>query len=596
MISDQVAAKETSNDQAAFTSNNANQATSVHKNAAVAASEEIAKGNQQVSSSISKQPEPTELSTSLAPAATLGGRALSQLERIIEHVSALPTLSAHPATRKAQIADIIKQADGNSSSTQAQRNKALLAAHQVRKAARLNEGLPIQKITIVGAGPTGLIQALKAYSQGIDVTLLEKRSDFERHNIFQIEDRFFNDKQTVDSAELGSLLTPDTVKYFEKLGIIKTEKINEQFQKFISIADLQNVLTGVVDTQTGLQGGIRLKYVDHNISLDEVQNTDTDAIFLAVGAGYPRTVFLKQLAQATTTTPAHEEAPLAHKQSTKPQTQAFINESNRLTPHIKEISSNPKTEWSNTPHGFVLLLRNQSVSSSATELESRVDQLKADLRKAYPDSDQLNILSLPEQGAIQLNFALNDDQFSQWLSTSPRSEYGGLDWNKKDETRQAHLSLLDALLSNENISEPTRKFLIEALQGKTSFNPSGWVSEDPISHLKNPATVIASRHQEGKQIPVAFIGDSAGNNWFLIGDGHAREHDQTTVVANQLLNARDIPDATAEVNRNLADNVSLHNTRIPGSFKRSVHQGIQRSKDDSDTSLDQLSFFKTRFR
>ncbi len=79
---------------------------------------------------------------------------------------------------------------------------ALFAKIQRDRPVMRDEDRP--KVTVVGAGPSGAIAAIRAYSEGANVTLIEKRENYTRNNTFrftnEIVDQFF--KLFLDNPEV----------------------------------------------------------------------------------------------------------------------------------------------------------------------------------------------------------------------------------------------------------------------------------------------------------------------------------------------------------------------------------------------------------
>ena len=124
----------------------------------------------------------------------------------------LPHLSSDAKTRTEQIGQLVS---GSHSYEQRQllQHKAWLAETSAN--ARRDE----VRLTVIGAGPTGQIQALKAAQAGATVSIIEGRNSFTRTNIFQINNQDF-------TQSVGQYLSAEVVDQLEVLGVVHKERIS----------------------------------------------------------------------------------------------------------------------------------------------------------------------------------------------------------------------------------------------------------------------------------------------------------------------------------------------------------------------------------
>ena len=416
-----------------------------------------------------------------------------------ENIEAGFFLSGEPAKRTEQITSLVS-GELDDFSDPSQRN-LLDRVNTLSKAPFKNNA--IKNIVVVGAGPAGLMQSLLAFEQGYNVHILEKRQNFERDHIFQIDEKDFNQNirkylsQNTYSKliELGVLQT-DSVKGFDSEGRLVVEK------PIVTVAtrDLENILYGVVKAQERLANGkititkgatVDPKAIDGEkrlLAADIVKNVDgeelnsrlvvnADAVVVATGAGG----------------------------GSKPYLQEFGVE------RIQEFDSKQIR-----PIGVLVEVK----YPAGTLTPDFLDRLNADLAKNFPVENTLNFLRLDKQGKLQINIQLTDTQYERWYGELLNNG-GTLDWrNHASKIGDQSKSFFSDILAKSG-----KSIELDWLKSQTV---NTWVADQPISRVNKPAVLV-----DGSLL-VAFSGDSQANNWFLRGDGNPREHRMASIILDEI--------------------------------------------------------------
>lgn len=425
----------------------------------------------------------------------------------------IPALSDTPNTRTGEISNIV----GGQYSPNQQKLLQSIAQSASARAATRTDGV---KAKIIGAGPTGQLQALKALQQGVPTTIIEKRTGFSRDNIFQI------DRQDFDQS-VGQYLSQDVRDQLTQLGVIESKHVPESPNQrardvvVVTIRDLENILHGVVaDQAQRSEGRLNIQF-NASFNAEDVQNAaPNERIVFAFGSGYVRDTTLSAL-----------------------NTQGFNGKINA---------------WQDTPRGAAITLR----YGDRTVDTASINELEQTLSRAIGDHSKFNFLHLPQQKHIQVNLQLSEGQFKQWVQDSPRASWGGVDWAQAEQLNTANNNLLAQALP-DNDANATFLQLLHNIDPA----PGLWVNEAPITQLTESAALIP--REGGDPVPVAFVGDAQATNWFLRGDGNPREELTTDIVdANFFVEQSNfgLAERVDAINNRSLDQISVHNTAIPGSL------------------------------
>ncbi|MFK7773291.1 MAG: NAD(P)/FAD-dependent oxidoreductase [Saprospiraceae bacterium] len=355
----------------------------------------------------------------------------------------------------------------------------------------------IKNIAVIGAGPAGLMQALLAFEQGYNVHIIEKRLNFERDHIFQIDENDFD-------KNIRKYLSPKSFEKLTELGVLQSYSIEGSIpeRRIVTIAtrDLENILYGVVKNQEKLSSrkiqitkgaelnpdridakrGELVAEIVEKVDGQELRTPHTvkaDAVIVATGAGG----------------------------GSKPYLEKFDLE------RIDDFNSKQIR-----PIGVLVEIKYPAGKVSPEFL----DRLNIELARRFPVDNTLNFLRLDGQGKLQINVQITGEQYDRWFGSVLNSN-GTLDWSQYkiigDQTKNF---FKDEVLYNVGDDSPGLKWLRDQ-----SINT--WVADQPISRVDRPAVLV-----DGK-IPLAFVGDAQGNNWFLNGDGNPREHQMASIVLDE---------------------------------------------------------------
>ena len=363
----------------------------------------------------------------------------------------------------------------------------------------------IKNLAVVGAGPAGLMQGLLAFEQGYHVHLIEKRQQFERGHIFQIDENDFN-------KNVKRYLSPGAFNKLTELGVLQSyavEGSNPQ-RRIVTVAtrDLESILYGVVKEQQRLSDSKIQITKGAELSPDRINAQSGELIAEIVEDIEGETVRRPHRVKADAIVVATGAGP-----GSKPYFDQFSVQ------RVDEFDAKKIR-----PIG-VLVETKYPVGSVTPEF---LDRLNASLAKRFPVANTLNFLRLDGQGKLQINVQITSEQF-QGLYGSTLGNDGNLDWNKHwqqigDDTKKFFREEILAVGSDDT---PELKWLREQKIGV-------WVAEKPISRVDKPAVLI-----DGK-VPLIFVGDAQGNNWFLNGDGNPREHQMASIVLEEFERGGDL--------------------------------------------------------
>lgn len=396
-----------------------------------------------------------------------------------------------------------------------------------------------RSVRVIGAGPTGQIQALKAYEQGLSVRVSEFREDFSRgYNIFQIKGDDFD-------SNVGKYLSEGTVKTLENEGVINRFEKNGESTLSIAINDLENILSGIVNAQSDLSDNKIQIHHKEGVSADQINSSEfnEDIIIAAVGSGKPRADLLQ---------------------------------------NVEGLEDVSIIDWQTNPRGFAIKLNGENIDKEF------LNEIRESLTDKFPEANTLNFLSLPDQNKLQINIQLTESQFSEWVTASRDNPDGPLAWGDP-KVRSSQVDLARELISIDTIDNPkVKEFLNEKINDENP-NFDGWVNESSISRLTTPAVLLENNE---KSIPLIFVGDSSANNWFLYGDGNPREHEQTDIVSNHLFKEKpendQLENIINDINNDTVHSTLLDNTKIPGSY--TDQPGLSKTTDNLDSSSLSESF------